>query len=160
MAGRALPRTIGISSSSIPRRVVADTAFVAVTAGGSHSCALTAAGAAFCWGSNAAGQLGDGSRQNGFSFKTSPVPVAGGVAFIQISAGGSHTCALAAAGAAYCWGANAAGQLGTGAADSLAITPQPVSGAPRGPAATRSRADLASPTESATPCHQTSRKRP
>jgi alpha-tubulin suppressor-like RCC1 family protein len=114
--------------SATPRAVTADTLFAAIAAGGSHTCALTATGAAYCWGSNAAGQLGDGYRLNGLSFKNTPVAVAGGLTFVQISAGGSHTCAVTAAGVAYCWGANTAGQLGTGAADSFALTPQRVTG--------------------------------
>src|SRR3990170_7240913 len=42
---------------------------VAVGAGGDHSCAITSAGGARCWGRNGSGQLGDGSKSN------SPLPV-------------------------------------------------------------------------------------
>ena len=44
------------------------------------------------------------------------VPVAGGLTFAGVDAGGGHTCGVAAAGAAYCWGLNETGQLGTGSA--------------------------------------------
>jgi len=45
-----------------------------------------------------------------------------------IAAGGAHTCLIAATGATYCWGANNAGQLGTGATETM-TTPTLVTGA-------------------------------
>jgi alpha-tubulin suppressor-like RCC1 family protein len=86
---------------------------VSVTAGlGSHSCGLTAAGTAWCWGENTYGALGNRSR------KDSPIPVkvAGTRIFTQVVAGGfiGHTCALIGSGAGYCWGENELGQIGDG----------------------------------------------
>jgi alpha-tubulin suppressor-like RCC1 family protein len=75
-----------------------------------HTCALTAAGEAYCWGLNTHGQLGRSTPERALS----PVAVAGGVRFVAISSGTSHTCAVTAAGAAYCWGLNHLGQLGDG----------------------------------------------
>jgi alpha-tubulin suppressor-like RCC1 family protein len=83
----------------------------ALSAGGQHTCAVTHAGAAWCWGANDAGQLGDGTTV-ARSIPTLVVAPLAGVA--RIDAGGSHTCAVSDAGAMYCWGANAEGQLGTG----------------------------------------------
>jgi serine/threonine protein kinase/alpha-tubulin suppressor-like RCC1 family protein len=57
--------------SAEPVRVVGDHSFAAVRAFGSHTCATTASGEAFCWGYNLDGQLGDGSRVN----RTRPVYV-------------------------------------------------------------------------------------
>jgi alpha-tubulin suppressor-like RCC1 family protein len=85
-----------------------------VSTGWDHSCALSAAGRAYCWGSNAFGQLGDGKKED--ESKT-PVAVDGipaGATLTELSTGAGHTCALSATGQAYCWGENDHGQLGDG----------------------------------------------
>ncbi|CAN5785332.1 hypothetical protein BH23GEM7_BH23GEM7_28460 [soil metagenome] len=99
-----------------------------ISAGWDHSCGVTAAGQGYCWGGNAWGQLGEGSTTP----RTTPVAVAGGVSFQSISAGssnleGAHSCGLAPAGQAYCWGANFYGQLGDGTTAHRS-TPVPVVG--------------------------------
>jgi alpha-tubulin suppressor-like RCC1 family protein len=82
-----------------------------VAAGRSHTCAVRANGTVACWGSNAAGQLGDGTTTN----RLSPVPVVGLTdPIVAIAAGEAYTCALAATGTARCWGDNSLGQLGDG----------------------------------------------
>ena len=85
---------------------------VSVSAGGRHTCGLTTAGEAYCWGWNTFGQLGDGTTTT--AAQIVPKVVSGGLSFTQISAGKEHTCALSATGAAYCWGSNYSGQLGDG----------------------------------------------
>jgi alpha-tubulin suppressor-like RCC1 family protein len=77
---------------------------------GGYTCGVTTAGAAYCWGANSSGQLGDGTTTG----RTSPAAVVGGLVFASVSAGGDHTCGLTTAGAAYCWGANSSGQIGDG----------------------------------------------
>jgi alpha-tubulin suppressor-like RCC1 family protein len=83
----------------------------AIAVGWAHSCAVTDEGTVKCWGANGRGQVGDGTSQA----RSAPVDVAGitGEA-IAITSGARHTCALLTGGSLQCWGANDAGQLGTG----------------------------------------------
>ena len=46
--------------SSLPQRITGAPSFVSLTVGDTHACGLTAEGAAFCWGNNFNGQLGNG----------------------------------------------------------------------------------------------------
>jgi|SRR5450759_319039 len=84
--------------------------FTSITAGNAHTCGLTSGGAAYCWGANWFGQLGDGTTT---TERHTPVAVQqGGVTFTSTTAGEGHTCGLTSAGAAYCWGDNDNGRLG------------------------------------------------
>ena len=76
-----------------------------------HSCATTASSAAWCWGRNENGELGDGttvSRMNpvqALSLASSAKKILGGVIY---------TCALIETGGLVCLGGNNHGQLGNG----------------------------------------------
>jgi alpha-tubulin suppressor-like RCC1 family protein len=110
---------------SVAIRVRTATTFASVTGGGGHTCGLTAAGAAWCWGLNADGQLGDGGAG---ATAAEPIAVAGGLTFWRLDAGGTHTCGLTVDSLAYCWGDNGDGQLGDGNGTTDAFEPVAVSG--------------------------------
>jgi len=105
-------------SSDVPAAVytggaLSGVTLTAITAGYDYTCALSSAGAVYCWGYNNYGQLGNNSNMN------SSVPVAvsasgalSGVSVTQISAGYGTACAVGG-GAAYCWGNGGNGELGT-----------------------------------------------
>src|SRR5438105_7671324 len=104
--------------SFVPIAVAGGLSFSTVTAGNFHSCGITEAGPAYCWGMNGAGQLGNGAPPNPSYV---PLAVSGGLNFAAIAAAASHTCALIASEAAYCWGPN-------GQPSGDASTPGPVVG--------------------------------
>lgn len=87
---------------------------VQIAVGGAHTCALLDTGAVRCWGRGGDGRLGYADFQDIGDDET-PASVGnvdvGGVV-TQITAGGSHTCALLDTGAVRCWGSGALGQLG------------------------------------------------
>ncbi|MEO8576162.1 MAG: Ig-like domain-containing protein [Gemmatimonadales bacterium] len=115
--------------SDTPVGVAGGFTWAFISAGGDHTCGITTAGSAMCWGDNASAQLGNGGVSG-------PVPVPGAVAgapaFTRISAstgtrtlappalvnfnkaGRGHTCGLTAAGAVFCWGDDSDLQLGRG----------------------------------------------
>jgi alpha-tubulin suppressor-like RCC1 family protein len=101
------------------------TATQAASGGVSYACAVTAAGALKCWGSNSDGVLGDGSGAN----QDSPVSVSGlSSGVVGVATGDDHTCALMATGGVKCWGRNAFGALGDGTKPTDHVTPVDVSG--------------------------------
>jgi alpha-tubulin suppressor-like RCC1 family protein len=102
------------AQSTVPSVVFGPGGYTAISAGGHHACGLTVSEIAFCWGNDDLGQLGDARRVN----STTPIPVVTSqqtpLLLVSISAGYEHTCGLVPAGAAFCWGDNSRGQLGTG----------------------------------------------
>ena len=93
--------------ATTPQSVAPGVKFASITSGERHTCALTAAREAFCWGSNDGNQLG----QPAFGGPTL-LRVPGVLPWAQISAGSTHTCAVRTDGALFCWGSNDRGQLG------------------------------------------------
>ena len=116
-----LPSAVGyVNVSSSPGVVVKQ-----ISVGNTHACALLSDGTVSCWGKNLFGELGYGdlhnigddelpSSVNAISVTSTP-----GVTVTQISAGGTHTCALLSDGTIKCWGYNGYGQLGSANADNI-----------------------------------------
>jgi alpha-tubulin suppressor-like RCC1 family protein len=110
------------TNTTTPVRIAGGLTFGTVGAGSLQyfSCGLVTSGAAYCWGYNDYGQLGNGT----FVASANPVAVTGNLTFGALSVGeGGHACGIAGGGAAYCWGYNASGQLGV---SSVAYTNSPV----------------------------------
>ena len=104
------------SCTLLPLPITPQIALSTLTMGDSVACGLAAGGAAYCWGDQTYGEIGNGITAEGTS--TTPVAAGGGHSFTEISAGGAHVCGIAE-GQAYCWGKDLTYQLGGG--DLLAV---------------------------------------
>jgi alpha-tubulin suppressor-like RCC1 family protein len=131
--------TYGTKREPVP--ISSELTFKAVSAGTDHTCAVATDGAAYCWGNNTYGQIGNGSPRGGSPHTRweagvavmTPTPVAGAffrtgtapggeatfehlgiVSFKSISAGVNYTCGISTDGAAHCWGNGGQGKLGHG----------------------------------------------
>lgn len=94
-----------------PVAVVGGLQFQQVSVGENiHTCGVTLANIAYCWGSNGQGQLGNGTLTS----RLTPGRVATGLLFVYVRAGGAYTCGLTTGERAYCWGYNGVGALGDG----------------------------------------------
>ncbi len=114
-SGRCIVRPLPVETSLT---------FAKISAGVTHSCALTPEGVAYCWGggyANERGILGDGQM----TLSAKPVAVVGGLRFKSISAGGRITCAVSTDDKGYCWGLG--GTVGDGTRND-ALFPVPVAG--------------------------------
>ena len=103
-----------------------DTRFSRVAAGGRHSCALDVDGHIWCWGNNNLKQLGCETPAD--TPVTSPIRLEfdEDIRFIELAAGGNHTCAVDEQQKLWCWGNNDRGQLGSSSDLPAVATPEPV----------------------------------
>lgn len=97
--------------SLVPRPIATNERFTQIAAGVGATCALSGVGRAWCWGIDNRGQVGIG---HGFApgFETivrAPRSVVSGLVFTSIKVGLERTCARAADGSVYCWGAGPVG---------------------------------------------------
>ena len=83
---------------------------VSCSLGTSHSCVELSDKTTRCWGNAASGQLGNGQLST--TNMTIPVSVYGISNAAQISAGGTHACAVLDNGSIACWGSGLNGELG------------------------------------------------
>ena len=101
---------------------------VQISAGVHHSLAVDRNGAAWAWGWNSDGQLGDNTTSDQPA-PTRVSPPAGqgsagtGLASARISAGRNHSLAIGQDGNTYSWGDNQYGQLGTEQSRTQSLTP-------------------------------------
>ena len=95
--------------------VLAGKTITAVAAGRYHSIALASDGKVYSWGSNAFGQLGNGTNiDSAEPIAVTTSGVLAGKTITAIAAGIYFSIALASDGTVYTWGDNFAGQLGNG----------------------------------------------
>jgi alpha-tubulin suppressor-like RCC1 family protein len=107
-------------------------AFTSISAGGGMTCAVTAAGAEFCWGAGFGAApvqqpraVSTTTAANGFSCRMdgigvwcdgAPFPASqtGGFSVLGQATTANHVCAIDTATQTWCWGNNSHGQLGNG----------------------------------------------
>lgn len=124
--GRLGDLSIVTKSSPVLVSGPASTSWLAVSAGTSHSMALTTANSLYMWGAGTSGQLGNNSTVFSVS---SPIAIFGTAS--NISAGDTHSLIISTTGVPYGTGSNANGQLGL-----LSITQRSAFTIVSGPAAT------------------------
>ncbi len=93
-----------------PALVAGLTDVVQVAHGADHVCVRHRDGRVLCWGSNAAGQLGDGLEIP----HVRPAPVLGVRDAVDLASGAQHVCVVRADETVGCWGDNNYGELGDG----------------------------------------------
>jgi len=94
----------------------------AVSLGILTACAVLSDGSVDCWGNNANGELGDGTRKT----RLAPTKVKGITGATGVAVGWYSACAIAS-GSMLCWGDNSYGELGNNSMQA-SLTPVPVAG--------------------------------
>jgi len=108
-----------VETQRYSRRLGADTDWVDVAAGESHTLALKADGTIWAWGENHSWQLGDGTRKP----RSTPIRSVPGNDWKQVATG-LHCLGLKKNGSLWAWGNNWAGELGTGSTNNSTVPVQ------------------------------------
>jgi len=108
---------------ALPEPVVTPEPIVRIaTSGPLRWCAVGASGDVYCWGTNASGQAGDGTKEHA----NEPVRVKLPGPAADVKTTPEATCALLTSGKVYCWGSNFYGQLGNGKPKVPSVVPEEV----------------------------------
>ena len=102
------------AGTATPLVAAVPTGFERVAAGYQHTLAVLA-GDLYSWGDNSAGALGDPTTTGR---STAEVVTAPAGTWAELAGGDGFSCGVMANGSAWCWGTDALGQLGNGAAGS------------------------------------------
>jgi alpha-tubulin suppressor-like RCC1 family protein len=97
-----------MTDRTAPTQVGSPSDWTALDAGAYFTCGLHGH-AAWCWGDNALGELGDRTDQN----RLSPVPVDSTASWRSLAAGDEWTCGIRQDRVAECWGGAAYGEQPT-----------------------------------------------
>ncbi len=99
------------------------------TLGATHACAILDNNQTKCWGAGGSGRLlSGGTASLGNTLGTTgdglvAINLGTGRTAVEISAGGTHTCAILDNGTVKCWGSGASGRLGNNSTASLGDSP-------------------------------------
>lgn len=127
------------ANSAEPVLVDATGRWSALSVGNYHACGIQASDdSLWCWGSNYAGQIGNGTASNpqhvsGDGFAPTfnqPELVAAGTQWQAVDASQWNTCGVQMDNTLWCWGRNDLRQAGPGDSDADVLTPQLVSADP------------------------------
>lgn len=113
----------GDSSTPTPVLVAGNRSWKSVSAGEEYTCAVASTGEGFCWGSDSAGQAGNGAAAASFT----PSLVSGGHSWRRVTAGRETSCGITTGDVGYCWGFNNTGEIGDGST-TYTDAPTPVGG--------------------------------
>jgi alpha-tubulin suppressor-like RCC1 family protein len=112
-----------VPCSLVPVPIATGRSFASISAGASHTCAISTDSVPYCWGSNSDGQLGT----TGAGSYVPRIP--GSAPMIAISAGAAHSCGIRSDNQLVCWGSNRFGAVGAGGG--TGVPPTLIGGAQR-----------------------------